>query len=104
VTLTIETKSRSRSTDPSTSHDAAERAGALAQRQFAIISAALRHCGGTIYDLAEATGLDHFQVARRLPEMERLGLAEPTGETAPSPSGRQCRVWRGRKLQKAVGE
>jgi hypothetical protein len=33
-------------------------------------------------------------VRKRLPELERAGLAQPTGETAPTHSGRSQRVWR----------
>ena len=72
MTLTIETKSRSRSTDPSTSHEAAERAGALASVQFGIIHRELLYGGdGTIHGIAFRTSLSHVQVARRLPEMQR---------------------------------
>lgn len=99
-----DTRTRARATDPETSHEAAERVGDLASVHHREIGAALRKQPGTIYSLAWRTGLSHVQVARRLPEMQKLGLAEPTGDTALSPSGRPCRVWGERRLQVAVGE
>lgn len=99
-----DTRTRARATDPHTSHEAAERASDLAPVHYREIGAALKRSPGTIYSLAWRTGLSHVQVARRLPEMQKLGLAEPTGETAPSPWGRACRVWGERQLQRDVGE
>ena len=94
---------RARNTDPDTSHYTAERAGSLAAQHYDAIKRALATGPGTIYQLADITGLSHVQVARRLPELEKFGLAETTGETRSSPSGRPCRVWAGRQ-QEAVGE
>jgi len=43
--------------------------------------------------IAALAGLDPSQVARRLPEMRRLGLVGLTGETVQSRSGRAEREW-----------
>ncbi len=85
---------RARNSDPWTSHAAAASLDDdVTARLYRIIIAALKVAAGTQYEIADLTGLDHYQVNKRLPELERLGLAKPTGETRPGPSGRQCRVW-----------
>jgi hypothetical protein len=43
--------------------------------------------------IAALAGLEPPQVARRLPEMRRIGLVGLTGETVQSRSGRQEREW-----------
>ena len=86
---------RARKRDPETSKAAANSAKAVQVDHFNRIMAALRGCPGTIYDLAERTGLTHTQVARRLPELSEMvpPRVRPTADTRPSPSGRQCRIW-----------
>lgn len=44
-------------------------------------------------EIAALAGLEPSQVARRLPEMRKLGLVGLTGETVQSRSGRQEREW-----------
>ena len=83
---------RARRTDPWTSHAAAEELTS-AEAHYRAIGKSLRNGPATIYQLSARTGLSHVQIARRLPEMQRLGQAQPTGETATGPNGRQCRVW-----------
>jgi hypothetical protein len=83
---------RARNDDPLTSHAAAERVDEFSHKHFALILEDLKRCYGTIYDIAAATGLSHVQVARRMPELQKLGRVEPLG-TAPGPNGRACRVW-----------
>lgn len=86
---------RSRRSDPKTSRDSARRVREFDRAHYGKILVAL--AGGrkaTIYEIANETGLSHVQVARRMPEMRKLGLAELTGETRPSPAGRLCRLWR----------
>lgn len=77
-----------RATDPETSHEAAQTARALAADHRTRIAAALATKRGNIYELGDACGLSHVQVARRLPEMERAKTAHPTDETRGG-----CRVW-----------
>jgi DNA-binding transcriptional regulator YhcF (GntR family) len=40
------------------------------------------------------TQMNPNQISRRLPEMEKMGLVELTGNTVTSLSGRQEREWR----------
>jgi predicted ArsR family transcriptional regulator len=82
---------RARNTDPSTSHMAADQAKELANRHHLIILSALSK-PGTIYDIADRTGLNHNAVARRMSELERGGLTYTHGEKE-GRSGRMCRVW-----------
>ena len=44
--------------------------------------------------IARITKLDANQVARRLPEMAKMGLVEETGELVLSNAGRKERQWR----------
>jgi hypothetical protein len=84
---------RARREDPITSQLAAAAAKDLAGEHYCAILDALDAGDGTIYELAQRTGLTHVQVARRMPELEKLRLVTTTDETRPSPSGRACRVW-----------
>jgi predicted ArsR family transcriptional regulator len=45
--------------------------------------------------IARITKLNSNQVARRLPEMAKLGLVEETGKLVLSDAGRKERQWRG---------
>lgn len=84
-----------RRTDPATSHQAAEAAAELQQRHRALILACLREHGPAGKDgIGRRIGITGVAVARRLTELERMRLAEPTGRTVPSDTGRQEREWR----------
>lgn len=74
--------------DPETSKAAALKAANFAAVHRARILAVLER-PGTIYDLAERCGLDRVAIARRLPELARDGLVEPTVARRDG-----CRVWR----------
>lgn len=66
-----------RNDDPSSSHEAAEHvvsSGLQAQQHSLAASAVHKHPGLTSLELARATGLDRFMLARRLPELQRNGL------------------------------
>ena len=90
-----ETYHRARKTDPATSHAAAARAGEFAAGHASRILAALQDNGpSTADEIAHATGLTVVQVDRRLPEMQRSGIAAPTGETRLSASRVPQRVWK----------
>ena len=92
--LALDFSKRARRRDPDTSKLAAARLGEFAHDHHAKILGSLVTQGkGTIYEIAARTGLDHVAVARRLPELEALMVAQPTKETKPSPKGRACRVW-----------
>jgi len=84
---------RARNSDPATSHAAAG-AVTTAAAHYGLIHAALILFGPAGKDrIAALAGLDPSQVARRLPEMRRLGLVGLTGETVQSNSGRAEREW-----------
>lgn len=76
---------RARNTDPSTSHQAAARAAYFVDGHKDRICKALAWLAtmnqpATADRIASASGLTVVQVDRRLPEMQRDGVAEPTGE------------------------
>lgn len=77
-----------RSTDPQTSHDAAERVASVAVSHRNRIMAAL-DTPGTVKEIAQRCGLDHVRVGKRMVELKRLGLAAETD--APPRDG--CREW-----------
>lgn len=86
---------RARALDPVTSHAAADQAKDLASQHFDKIVDCLQKFGARGKDgIAELTGLDGNQVARRLPELQKLGLVELTGNLTKSKSGRAEREWR----------
>ena len=85
---------RARSLDPVTSHAAADQVS-FASQHFDQIVDCLQRFGARGKDgIAELTGLDGNQVARRLPELAKLGIVELTGKTTKSKSGRAEREWR----------
>lgn len=84
-----------RSTDPATSHAAARLADAFKADHHARILAALKAIGPAGKDrIGKHAGITGEAAARRLPELERMGLAKPTGDTEPSETGRAERKWR----------
>jgi predicted Rossmann fold nucleotide-binding protein DprA/Smf involved in DNA uptake len=83
-----------RRSDPATSHAAAARVAEFAAGQHAQIIEALRQGPATVYGIAERTGIEAHAVGKRVPELAREGLIAETGKTEPSPSGRQCRLWK----------
>jgi predicted ArsR family transcriptional regulator len=84
-----------RRTNPHTSHAAAHLAKALAQDHQRTILACLEAHGPLGKDgIGARTQLTGHQVGKRLPELQRLGLVQPTGRTVASESGRQEREWR----------
>lgn len=81
--------------DPATSHAAAARADEMRGDHHARILAALKDIGPAGKDrIGKRVGLSGVAVARRLSELEREGLARPTGDTEPSETGRAERRWR----------
>ena len=78
-----------------TSFVAADSAKELANKHGSLIVACLVQHGPLGKDgIATHTGLDGNQVARRLKELETLGLIGLTGKTVASKSGRAEREWR----------
>ena len=86
-----------RNSDPQTSHKAAQHVSVFANNHHKRIYEALQTMkDGTFYEIADRCGLQPPSVWRRLNEMEKDGLIQPTGEERRGPTGRMCRVWRAR--------
>jgi predicted transcriptional regulator len=84
---------RARTRDPLTSKLAAVQLTTATDHYTAIHEALTLHGPAGKDRIAALAGLDPSQVARRLPEMRRLGLVGLTGETVQSRSGRAEREW-----------
>lgn len=86
---------RARNSDPITSHKAADAAKDLASKHFSIIVDCLQAHGALGKDgIAQHSGLESNQVARRLNELSNMDLIELTGRTVKSKSGRNEREWK----------
>lgn len=78
----------SRGSDPDSSHEAAEAIDATGKRRAqltATLMAVAAYPGSTTLELSGRCSLDRYALARRMPELERLGYVE----RGPI---RQCRV------------
>lgn len=85
---------RVRNADPTTSSEAADSAGIFAAQHAEIIVQALVAYGPMGKDqIAEVTYLTGNQVARRMKELEVMGLVQLTGRKIRNNSGRQEREW-----------
>jgi predicted transcriptional regulator len=86
---------RARNSDPITSYEAADAAKDLASKHFSMIVDCLQAHGALGKDgIAQRSGLDSNQVARRLNELSKMDLIELTGRTVKSKSGRNEREWK----------
>ena len=84
---------RARNTDPVTSHIAAD-AVDFAGAHYKAIYEALLLAGPSGKDrIANLANLDPVQVARRIPEMRKMGMVVLTGELVMSRSNRSEREW-----------
>ena len=85
---------RARNSDPVTSHQAADQV-TTTSKHFQIIHLALIEHGPMGKDeIAHFTDLEPNAVARRLPELQKLGLVTLTGKTVLSNAGRKERQWK----------
>lgn len=85
---------RARRTDPVTSHAAAGEAESFISGHHERILKCLRDAGPLGKDgIASRTDITGVAVARRLPEMERLGMVYLTGNKRASNTGRLEREW-----------
>lgn len=83
-----------RSSDPITSHAAADRAQRFAGSHRARILAALREHGpSTAHELERHTGLSYVQVDRRMHELVKRQEAKATTSKRQTPTGGQALVW-----------
>lgn len=84
-----------RASDPVTSFQAAREARAFASSQCDTIVDALRRYGPQSKDqLAARLRLESHAIGKRLPDLQKRGLAAPTGEVRRSASNRLERVWK----------
>lgn len=91
---------RVRTSDPITSYEAADSAKDLASKHFCMIVDTLKAHGSLGKDgIAQHSGLDSNQVARRLNELSNMGLIELTGRTVKSKSGRNEREWTVKRVE-----
>jgi hypothetical protein len=85
---------RVREDDPITSYEASDQID-FAGEHYDIILACFTRYGPLGKDgISNRTNLDGNQIARRLPEMQKLHFVEPTGQTVKSNAGRSEREWR----------
>jgi len=87
---------RARSTDPSTSHDAAreaESSGRAAGQRLICLGQVLRVPGLTAAEIAVRTGLERHVPSRRLPELREQGLVRNGGERTCGETGRRSMTW-----------
>jgi predicted ArsR family transcriptional regulator len=84
-----------RATDPGTSHQAAQAAESFAGTHCERIHRALQLCGPMDPEqLGAMVGIEPYSARKRLADLKRVRLAEPTGQIVPTTSGRSQRVWR----------
>lgn len=94
LALSFDAPPIARRTDPATSHQAAAQARELAARHHRIIVDCLKAHGPLGKDgIAVRTSITGVAVCRRLTELERAGLARPTGRNVQSTAGRAEREW-----------
>jgi predicted ArsR family transcriptional regulator len=87
--------SHARGSDPSTSQAAAQSMVEEAPLHSMKILATLDFIGeGTFDEIADAADMTPAQVWRRLSDLEKAGLAEPTEKKRRGKSRRYQRVWR----------
>lgn len=87
---------RAKTLDPVTSHEAAVQIKETAPMHMQRIHDCLHEYGPLGKDgIARLTGLNGNQIARRLPEMEKMKIVKQTGYLVPSDAGRQEREWSG---------
>jgi hypothetical protein len=85
-----------RRTDPRSSHEAAKRnvlSGANATQKQKVLAGLKKNIGMTSAELADAIGMDRYVVARRLPDLERDGLAERGSERDCEAKGGPAITW-----------
>jgi predicted ArsR family transcriptional regulator len=83
-----------RTSDPATSHEAAASVKSFAGEHHAAL---LRVLAPDVplgaEQLARMAGMDAYQARKRLPELERAGLAKVADGTRKTASGRSERLW-----------
>ena len=86
-----------RNTDPHTSHLAASElieSGKRDRQQLAVLAAVRVNSGCTSKELARVHGMCRYMVARRLPELQQMGLVQRAPARICRESGRPAMTWR----------
>ena len=102
VEVTQEWMSRehARSNDPATSHLAAASVKVSAKTLAAAILRELQRSGpGTFSEVARRLALGEQQVWKRISDLKRAELIEPTGELRQGSSGRYQTVWKAKQRE-----
>lgn len=87
-------KPLARTSDPATSHEAAAKiVSRLGEEQEWALGILRANPGKTSNELDDIAGTPKGDVRKRLPELERLGLAYRDGVRACGVSGNKCGVW-----------
>jgi hypothetical protein len=87
-------KAAARASDPPTSHEAAKRAPVAGHCRLVLEALAAGPAGQT--EIARRCGLLPHEVNKRLSDLKRHGLAEPTGRRANGGTEREWRAAHGR--------
>lgn len=83
-----------RNSDPITSHLAADRVHEFAlSHQEQIVSCLIAHGPMGAEAIESWLKIPSYSIRKRLPELERIGQAKPTGKLLRTTSGRQEREW-----------
>lgn len=92
--MTTWATTHARTSDPRTSHEAAEQSEPLAAQHHLIILSALKGAvvGMTVEDIASRTGLEKHAVFRRMAELQKAKKATPLGLKLMA-TGRKGRLW-----------
>lgn len=92
------TSAYARSSDPQTSHEAAESVRPTELESTVLEALRTFPAGATSYQIAAALGLSLVTVSPRLRPLVCKGLVVDSGHRARGPSGRSQTVWQARKV------
>jgi hypothetical protein len=92
----VDPRKLARSSDPSTSHDAAFQAVRFVRSHHERIAFEMQKAGVPLgaEQIAALCDLQPYEVRKRLPEMRVLGKVQPTDAVRETLNGRKERVWR----------
>lgn len=102
---TIDPRTLSHRHDPETSQIAAQRhvdSKANEHQREHVLACLRKYFGCTSSELAQHFSLDRFMVARRLPDLEKLGLAYKGNKRICAVSGSLCVTWYPKDLPEAA--
>lgn len=85
---------RAKRQDPSTSHEAGIASHGFSENHPKLILAELAKEPLAAFEIAQRTHLDHTQVNRRMGELKKRELIEPTGQKRKTPNGTNALVYR----------